>query len=328
MMHDNSNLAALRSALAHRAAELTIALRGAPNSRIKCKGELRYEVNGSFAVNITGPKAGMWCDFTSNKGGDMLDLIRHVRGCTFPDALSYAREFCGLRSPSPVAQHRPEPDADAEAVAKTKRMVSAIWNSAVDAKGTLVETYLASRGLKLPDSVTSDVIRYHPALYYDRQTVPAMVALYRNIVTDLPCAIHRTFFSRDGTKLDRKMLGPVLGCAIKLSAHEDVSLGLHIGEGIETGIAGMTLGFTPMWALGSAGAIASFPLLSGVECLTILTDNDKADVLTGRTPGQTAAKECSKRWTEAGCEVHRIVPNNVGDDIADIVQRQTTGISA
>jgi hypothetical protein len=329
MSHNHTDLSALRAALAHRAADLAVGLLGSPNPKIKTKGELRYGSKGSFSVTVTGPNAGVWCDNESGEGGDMLALIMRVHGCKFPDALSYARDFCGVRELSPAAgHHHPEPDAVAiKAAAKTKQMVSDIWNSAVDAGGTLVETYLASRGLRLPDGVTHDVIRFHRALYYEGQNVPGMVLLFRDIITDKACAIHRTFLTRDGTKLGRKMLGPVANCAIKLSAHEDVSLNLSIGEGIETGIAGMMLGFTPMWALGSAGAIASFPVKSGVECLTILTDNDKANVVTGKTPGQNAARECSKRWTEAGCEVRRIVPNVIGEDVADIVQRQGAGIA-
>jgi hypothetical protein len=330
MSHNHTDLIPLRAALAHRAADLAVALLGSPNPKIKTKGELRYGSKGSFSVTITGPKAGVWCDNESGEGGDLLSLIMRVRGCKFPDALSYAREFCGVRELSPAAtHHHSEPDAETiKAAAKIKRIVSDIWNDAVDARGTLVETYLASRGLRLPTSVTLDVIRYHPSLYYDgKQRVPGMVALYRDITTDKPCAIHRTFLTRDGAKLDRKMLGPVDGCAIKLSAHEDVSLGLNIGEGIETGIAGAMLGFVPMWALGSAGAIASFPVLPDIKCLTILTDNDKPNVITGKTPGQNAARECSQRWTEAGCEVRRVVPDAVGEDIADIVQRRTSGVA-
>jgi hypothetical protein len=328
---DHTDLNALRSALAHRASDLAVALLGSPNPKIKSKGELRYGSKGSFSVTVVGSKAGVWCDNETGKGGDMLALIMRERGCKFPDALTYARDFCGVSATVTAERHHSEPDdAAVKAALKAKQMISDIWNSAIDAGGTLVETYLASRGLALPDGVTHNVIRFHPALYHEGKRAPGMVLLFRDIVTDKPTAIHRTFLARDGTKLDRKMLGPVAGCAIKLSAHEDVSLRLHIGEGIETGLAGMMLGFAPMWVLGSAGAIASFPVLSGVECLTILTDNDKANAVTGKTPGQNAAKECSKRWTDAGCEVRRIVPNMVGDDIADIVQRRTAspGVSA
>jgi predicted P-loop ATPase len=316
MMHGSTtDLVALRAALAHRAADLAVALLGNPNPKIKCKGELRYEGNGSFVVTITGASAGLWCDYKTNEGGDMLDLIMRERHCDFPEALAYANDFCGVAARGAHHHHHSGPDDDA----KKQKLVSEIWDGAVDAKGTLVETYLASRGLVLPDNVTSAVIRFHPALYHDHRTVSGMVVLYRDIVTDKASAIHRTFLNNDGTKIDRKMLGPVRNCAIKLSAHADVSDQLSIGEGVETGLAGMMRGFSPMWVIGSAGAIASFPIVPGVKSLTILTDNDKADAVTGRTPGQTAAKECSKRWTEAGCEVRRIIPDNVGDDIADVV---------
>ena len=56
--------------------------------------------------------------------------------------------------------------------------------------------------------------------------------------------------------------------AIKLDADENVEQGLHIGEGIETCLAGRQLDFKPCWALGSAGAIRGFPVLSGIEALT------------------------------------------------------------
>jgi hypothetical protein len=77
-------------------------------------------------------------------------------------------------------------------------------------------------------------------------------------------------------------------------------------------------GFRPAWALGSSGAIKSFPRLSGVESLTILVDNDEPD-RDGRKAGQDAALQCSQRWTAAGREVIRVAPRDQGADIADLV---------
>ena len=77
----------------------------------------------------------------------------------------------------------------------------------------------------------------------------------------------------------------------------------------------------PCWALGSAGAIRSFPVLAGVEALSILVDNDEAD-RNGRRAGQEAALECSQRWITAGHEVRRIVPRRQGADMADLVEVQ------
>jgi hypothetical protein len=66
--------------------------------------------------------------------------------------------------------------------------------------------------------------------------------------------------------------------------------------------------------LGDAGAVAKFPVLAGIGCLTVLVDNDANGV------GQAAALECSRRWTSMGREVFRVVPAAVGTDMADIVR--------
>jgi putative DNA primase/helicase len=76
----------------------------------------------------------------------------------------------------------------------------------------------------------------------------------------------------------------------------------------------MALNFRPMWALGDAREVEKFPLLSGIECLTILVDNDASGT------GQASALECSRRWTSAGREVFRVVPTAVGADMADVVR--------
>ena len=174
--------------------------------------------------------------------------------------------------------------------------------------GTLAERYLSNRKLKLPSYVED--VRFHPSCPFGKERLPCMVALYRDIVSNEPRAIHRTALTPDGHKIDRKALGPKGGCAIKLTPDAEVSTGLTIAEGIETALAGMALNFCPAWALGDAGSIERFPVLSGIECLTILADNDPT--------GQNAAIECSARWTAEGREVFRVSSVRAGEDIADV----------
>jgi putative DNA primase/helicase len=191
---------------------------------------------------------------------------------------------------------------------------SSLWSETVSSVGTIVEKHLALLNLALPDE-HEGVLRFHPSCPFGpgvRQ--PCMVALFRDIKTNQPKAIHRTALTADGQKIGRMSLGPIGGCAIKLTPDEDVAEGLAIGEGIETTLGGMALNFRPAWALGSAGAIAKFPVLSGIECLTILVDNDNSGT------GQSSALECSSRWTSAGREVFRVVPTAVGQDMADIIR--------
>jgi putative DNA primase/helicase len=186
-----------------------------------------------------------------------------------------------------------------------------LWNAAKDPQ-QLVRDYHALRGLKLPDDVAGRVVRYHAqcpwrgdAGSFERRTV--MLTAFRSIADDRLVAVHRTLLAPDGRKLDRRMLGPVTGAAIKVDAEEDIEQGLAIGEGYESALAARQLGFRPSWATGSAHAIATFPVLSGISALTILTETDDGGA------NARAVQACGKRWLDAGCEVIVVKPNVFGD---------------
>jgi Toprim domain len=102
------------------------------------------------------------------------------------------------------------------------------------------------------------------------------------------------------------------GCAIKLTADEDVAEGLHVGEGVETMLAAMMLGFAPAWALGDAGGVERFPVLAGIDVLTVVVDNDANAV------GQKASAVCYDRWRDAGREVWTVMPDEVDSDMNDL----------
>ncbi len=107
------------------------------------------------------------------------------------------------------------------------------------------------------------------------------------------------------------MLGLASGAAVKLDADDAVTMGLAIGEGIESCLAARALGFVPCWALGSAGAITAFPVLGGIECLTILAENDDSN--------RRAVDACAARWHHAGREVVVVEPAS-GSDILDAMR--------
>lgn len=181
-----------------------------------------------------------------------------------------------------------------------------LWNEGCDPRGTLVEVYLSSRGLTLSDEISNEVVRFHPTLKLNGMYVGGMLALFRDIHTKEPCGLHRTFLDNAGRMLERKMLGRARGAAIKLDADEHVTLGLHIGEGVESCLAARLAGFRPVWAVGSANAISTFPVLTGIETITIL-----GEVGDGGA-NYRAAQVCAKRWTDAGREALFVLPQ-VGD---------------
>ena len=100
-----------------------------------------------------------------------------------------------------------------------------------------------------------------------------MVALLRDVRSDEPCGLHRTFLDARGNKLGRRMLGRARHAAVQLDPGAHVVHGLAICEGVETGLAARSR-YRPLWALGSAGGIRSFPVLAAVECLVVFADAD------------------------------------------------------
>jgi putative DNA primase/helicase len=306
----------VRAALVSRAAELAIALLGEPNRAMSSKRELRFGRHGSLAVVIAGPKAGLWRDHEAGTGGDMLDLIIRERGGGFRDAIEFAEQFIGLSPRNFAPVKRPQrAGGEDDAIEDRRRFAIELWREAMPIAGTVAALYLANRRiLDLDPGIDGEVLRFHPSCPYDRGVrYPCMIALLRDIRSDQPRGIQRTALTPTGEKIGRRTLGPKSGCAIKLSGDADVADHLTIGEGCETVLSGMLLGYQPAWAVGDAGELGAFPVLPGVQSITILVDHDKS-----RT-GERAAQACSARWTGAGREVFRLVPRQAGADVNDVL---------
>jgi putative DNA primase/helicase len=120
------------------------------------------------------------------------------------------------------------------------RLAMRLWCEAIPIAGTVAEFYLRRvRHLVLPPDISPRVLRFHPDCPFGPDVRhPCLLALYRSIVGDEPRAIMRMSLSLDACKIDRKALGPAGGAAIKLSDDVDVTMGLVIGEGVETTLAG------------------------------------------------------------------------------------------
>jgi putative DNA primase/helicase len=210
-------------------------------------------------------------------------------------------------------QKRPHGDDDVVRI----KYATKIWNEAQNPRSTLAEIYLnAHRKLELDDELAGDVLRFHPRCPWRKTSdkvdyIPALVAAFRSIDNGTITAIHRIALNPDGTKLDRRMLGIVHRAAVML---DPIGPDLAIGEGIETCMAARQLGIKPTWALGSTGSIAGFPIIEGVNRLTILGE-------TG-TASQDAIRFCTQRWRKAGKRVRVAMPS-VGSDLNDELMAAT-----
>ena len=185
-----------------------------------------------------------------------------------------------------------------------------IWRAAVPALNTLAETYLQSRGLRLPLTFT---LRFHGGLKHPSGGIwPAMVALVSRGPNDAPLAVHRTFLARDGSgkaPVDPKkmMLGPCRGGAVRLSQPGDM---LMVGEGIETCLAAIQATGTPAWAALSTSGLRALELPGEVREVIVLADGDD--------PGEAAARDCAIRWQREGRRV-RIARSIRGQDFNDML---------
>jgi putative DNA primase/helicase len=254
-------------------------------------------------------------------GGDVIGMVQHALGIYFLGAVEFitgrSNEASVQLAPKPRNQ-QPARDAtrtdEGSAVARTKA-ASAIWCEAVAPQRTIVESYLRSRRLYLPDEIAGAVIRFHAACpWRDGDQiirVPAMICAMRAISGDELVAIHRTRLTIAGEKVDRRMLGPSACAAIKLDADDTITYGLAIGEGVETCLAARQLQIRPVWAMGSAGAIERFPALNGIDALTLLAEDDETS--------QRAIEACAEHWHSARREVI-IVNSTAGKDINDAIR--------
>jgi putative DNA primase/helicase len=326
------DISTIAYALATRAAEVAMALLGEPNRLLSSRRELRFRRKGSLAVVIDGAKSGQWYDHENGLGGDLINLIERVHGVTFREAVAYAEQF--ISSAATLATTRAPAACVRSAEDDSRRnqcRAGNLWREAHSIHGTHAACYLEWRHVLGAALEAGDgVLRFHPNCPFgEGARHPCLIAMRCDIHSDEPRAIQRialteglmsaiqrttfTQFIEASGKIARRTLGPKTGTAIKLSSDEIVTQGLTVGEGLETVLAGMVKGFRPAWALGDAGNVENFPVLGGIETLTILVDNDAS----GR--GQRAALECSARWTRSGREVLRAVPNQNGYDFNDML---------
>jgi hypothetical protein len=281
--------------LADRAEAVVIALLGKPTGR--STRELRFGKRGSLAVRLDGAKRGQWFDHELGGGGDLLHLIARERGvATLGEAMRIAQhEFLGGASATRlISRNVPHvqylsavPD---DSLGRTQAALQ-MWRETTPLGGTLGERYFVDhRRLDVRRLELAHVLRWHAQSC-------CVVALMTDQATNKLTGIHRTFLNSDASKRERKMLGRK-GC-IRLSPDDQVTLGLGLVEGVEDGLAVLLSGWAPVWAASDAGALASFPVLAGIDVLTIFADADVA--------GIKAAQQCAAVWAIAG-KAARISP--------------------
>lgn len=284
------------------------------------------ERSPSFRLNVRD--GGYYCHGCEAKGGDVLAFHRQRYGLAFVDAardLGAWIEEVGGNTPAvmPKSKSRRPPEtptkmegvSDATVADLTKLgRAATIWNDSNSIVTSPVAEYLFGRVETLPP-VDTDV-RYHPNCEQFGHSGPAMISRI-SMATDcrIGIGVQVTWLRKGGrswARGERRYIGKKAGGVVRLWPDEAVTHGLAIAEGIETTLAAAHLQ-RPIWAVLDAGNMAKFPVIGGIDCLTIFADNDESGT------GQLAAAECADRWLDAGREVRILMSDQVGHDVADEV---------
>jgi phage/plasmid primase-like uncharacterized protein len=257
-----------------------------------------------FAVHI---KKQCWNCRGCAAGGDIIKLVEHVDGISFKGAV----ETLAGNTVRPQAKPAPVRHDDDR---RWLEQADAIWRASSPLVPDAIN-YFAQRRINIDDVPEHGGLRFHVRCPWQGDTAPAIVGRFTTALSNEPRGIWRRPISGEKPKT----LGPMAGCVIRLWPDEAVEQGLVLGEGVETVLSAATrirhkgTLLQPAWAACSASNLERFPVLSGIEALTILVDNDASGT------GQKAAAACAARWSVAGREVTRLTPKILGADFNDVV---------
>jgi putative DNA primase/helicase len=193
-----------------------------------------------------------------------------------------------------------------------------IWRDSQPLAGTLGEQYLLARRCELPPA--DGDVRFHPTLLCKEleRDLPAIVCRVSTVVGDIGVGVHRIYLNPDGgtrALAKRRLGGSDEPVCIRLWPEDSVVAHLAIGEGVETMLAAARC-LKPAWSCIDAGQLARFPVLRGIESLTIFADHD--------TVGLKAARAAQARYFAANITAQALRSPRVGEDFNDVVMREAT----
>jgi hypothetical protein len=206
------------------------------------------------------------------------------------------------------------------------------WRRAVSAAGSLVETYLRSRGINCPLPASIRLLR-RQRNWNDGRTYPAMISLVQRVPGEedragledaaslLDAGAHFTFLQDGGldgpvvkaaTDASKLALGQLRHGGIWLTRFENIGEQLAVAEGIETALSVMQLTKLPTVAALSAAGMRSLRWPAQVRRLWIAADNDEA--------GLEAAKRLLERALRDGLKAQIKIPARGKNDFNDLLR--------
>jgi len=265
-------------------------LLGSPKS--KDARYYRYGTNkGSMVVSLQGDKRGLWNDFQTGEGGNLLHLIAKERNIDlkqdFRKGLEAGLEVLGrseLSFDRPLTQ-RILPAKEPTKVQKsyTLEYAKRIAQQSQPIKGTLAEKYLKEhRGIELEHWPES--LRYHPGIRSGKDNKKAVLAGLFAVAKDAKGEIQagqatyldKVTAQKAKVNLVKQTFGlPSRGAAVLLESQETRQDVVYLAEGIETGLS--IYQAMPKAKVQVTLSLSNFnnaPITAKEKIVVLCTDND------------------------------------------------------
>jgi hypothetical protein len=222
---------------------------------------------------------GWWYSHGSGTGGrSTIRLIEFLRPCSNTDAVAWARAWLASHAGAGDCGNDDDDDSASEAsAAASKAHAEQILKQAGPADGTVVATYLNTRGIHVP---LPGSIKHSPDA---RIGESAMVAVLHARGVDV--GIHCTYLDALGRKSLRKPVRQTFltdrtrgkGAVCELQENKDTSLPILLAEGVDDGLSLLACGRTEtIWAVPGVGALQHVEIPRGRKVI-VVRDGDAAE---------------------------------------------------
>lgn len=284
----------LREAAIDRAEELFLLLVGQPNNQRDKTWRLGSK--GSFAMEMRGPKRGVWHDHESGAAGDLFDLVAiHDMGLSsakadFPAVLKRIEALLGMPDletydPAEIDRRRKAREADQRAEDQESiEVVRAVQNAAQPLAESPAEAYLRRRGItRMPPGWS-----FAPPLKPRKRLMhPHRAALVAWALDDSGTVKGgaRVLVMPDGSKAPEDARKPTFGSIGGFPARlpADTPDGpLFVAEGPETALTVWQATRCETWATCGASNFESAPVPTG-RTVIFCPDADAPDSPAGQS---------------------------------------------
>ena len=335
----------LRKAMNDQAETIAISLLGEPKERQG--NSLRFGTHkGSLIVTIKGQKQGLWHDFQTGEGGDILRLFAEQKGLhnaqDYPQLLSEASRYLGvdlststphmtLKKSSERVQEQDKSDPKNWTDHQKKQVAKAnkLAKESLPAKGSLVENYLKEHRKIDLKNLPQDV-RFHPNIYcaMNKKSYPAMLLLGRDKAGNIQ-VVQATFLDQttknkpENLTVSKQTIGVISGAAVHLSLPNDKQKAngqptkSYIAEGAETGLSALMADQKNevKVTMGQSNFLSTHKL-NLQENVVFCFDND------AKNSPENRFKVQAERLQSEGKSVTYLKPEKVGHDLNDVLKEK------